>query len=373
MEISEIKQQIKLMQEKITAFRNTIDIDAKEAQLKGYEGIMLSAGFWDDQRNAQEIINAMNQIKSKTSKFNSFQNQVEDLTTLLEILLEEPDDDLMKELKTASATVATELTSFELELLLSGSYDANNAILELHPGAGGTESQDWAEMLYRMYTRYAQMKGYQLELLSYQAGEEAGIKSVSFKVKGENAFGFLKSERGVHRLVRISPFDSAGKRHTSFCSCDVMPEFTGDINIEVCDEDIKVDTYRASGAGGQHINTTDSAVRITHLPTGTIVTCQSGRSQIKNRETAIEMLKSKLYQIELDKQATELASIRGEVKEIGWGSQIRSYVFHPYSLVKDNRTGHEVANISAVMDGDLDGFIDAYLRSTVGIGNETLH
>jgi len=219
-------------------------------------------------------------------------------------------------------------------------------------------------MLYRMYTRYAEKKGYKLELLNYQAGDEAGIKSVSFKVKGLNAYGFLKSERGVHRLVRISPFDSAGKRHTSFCSCDVMPEFEGEINIEVQDEDIKVDTFRASGAGGQHINTTDSAVRMTHIPTGVIVTCQSQRSQLKNRETALQMLKSKLYQLELDKQTSELATIRGEVKEIGWGSQIRSYVFHPYSLVKDNRTGYEVGNANGVMDGELDELIDAYLRKT---------
>lgn len=363
MEIFEIKKEIKLMQEKIIAFRMALELEEKVAKIKEYNDIMQKPSFWDDQRVAQEVINAMNQIKSKVERFYEFSAKIDDLATELEMVLEEPDDELITSLGTSVSTAGRELTTFELEILLSEPHDANNAILELHPGAGGTESQDWAQMLYRMYTRYAEKKGYKLELLDYQAGDEAGIKSVSFKVKGENAYGFLKSERGVHRLVRISPFDSGGRRHTSFCSCDVMPEFVGEINIEVRDEDIKVDTYRASGAGGQHINTTDSAVRMTHLPTGTIVTCQNQRSQIKNREAAMQMLKSKLYQLELENQASELATIRGEVKEIGWGSQIRSYVFHPYSLVKDNRTGYEVGNTGAVMDGEIEGFIDAYLRN----------
>ena len=362
MEMFEIKKEIKSMADKITAFRTALNVVEKEVEIQKYEAIMQAPGFWDDQRGAQTTINAMNAIKSKVERFYEFAQRVEDLEVELEMVLEEPDDDLIADLGATVAMTRTELSTFELEILLSGPHDANSAILELHPGAGGTESQDWAQMLYRMYTRYAEKKGYKVELLDYQAGDEAGIKSVSFKVKGLNAYGFLKSERGVHRLVRISPFDSGGRRHTSFCSCDVMPEFEGEINIEVKDEDIKVDTYRASGAGGQHINTTDSAVRITHTPTGTIVTCQSQRSQIKNREAAMQMLKAKLYQLELDKQAAELASIRGEVKEIGWGSQIRSYVFHPYSLVKDARTSYEVGNTSAVMDGELDGFIDAYLR-----------
>lgn len=350
------------MQEKVAAFRQALAVAEKEKAVKKYEEIMQEPGFWDDQRGAQETINAMNAIKSKVERFYEFAGRIEDLTVELEMILEEPDDALITDLGASVLTADTELSAFELEILLSGPHDANSAILELHPGAGGTESQDWAEMLYRMYTRFAEKKGYKLEVLDYQVGDVAGIKSVSFKVKGLNAYGYLKSERGVHRLVRISPFDSGGRRHTSFCSCDVMPEFEGEINVEVKDEDIKVDTYRASGAGGQHINTTDSAVRITHIPTGTIVTCQNLRSQIKNRDAAFQMLKSKLYQLELDKQAAELAAIRGEVKEIGWGSQIRSYVFHPYSLVKDTRTGYEVGNTGAVMDGDLDGFIDAYLR-----------
>ena len=363
MEIFEIKREIKSMQEKIEGFRTALDLETKEAKIKEYDTLMQAPGFWDDQRGAQEVINDMNQVKSKVERFYEFETQVEELAIELEMILEEPDDELVTDLGTSVTTSHQALSAFELEILLSGPHDANNAILELHPGAGGTESQDWAEMLYRMYTRYAEKKGYKIELLDYQAGDEAGIKSVSFKIKGENAYGYLKSERGVHRLVRISPFDSGGRRHTSFCSCDVMPEFEGDINIEVRDEDVKVDTYRASGAGGQHVNTTDSAVRLTHLPTNTIVTCQNQRSQIKNRDAAMQMLKSKLYQLELDKQASELAAIRGDVKEIGWGSQIRSYVFHPYSLVKDNRTGYEVGNTGAVMDGELDGFIDAYLRN----------
>ena len=363
MEIFEIKREIKSMQEKIASFRTALDLEEKEKKIEAYTALMQAPGFWDDGRGAQETINAMNAIKSKVERFYEIETQIEELTIELELVLEEPDDDLIIDLGTSVTTVDQELSAFELEILLSGPHDANSAILELHPGAGGTESQDWAQMLYRMYTRYAEKKGYKVEVLDYQAGEEAGIKSVAFKVKGVNAYGFLKSERGVHRLVRISPFDSAGKRHTSFCSCDVMPEIEGEINIEIRDEEIKVDTYRASGAGGQHVNTTDSAVRMTHLPTGMIVTFQNQRSQIKNRESALQMLKSKLYQQELDKQASELAAIRGEVKEIGWGSQIRSYVFHPYSLVKDNRTGHEIGNTDAVMNGDLDGFIDAYLKN----------
>ena len=363
MELFEIKQMINEMGEKVTIFESALAIDEKLKQIANFDALMVMPGFWDDQRGAQEVINAANAIKNKVAKFKHFEESVADLEVELEMILEEEDDDLLAEFASYVKQLFTNLLDFELEVLLSGPHDSASAILELHPGAGGTESQDWAQMLYRMYTRYAEKKGYKVELIDYQAGDEAGIKSVTFKVNGENAYGFLKSERGVHRLVRISPFDSGGRRHTSFCSCDVMPEFTGDINIEIKDEDLKVDTYRASGAGGQHVNTTDSAVRMTHIPTGTVVTCQTQRSQIKNREAALTMLKSKLHQLELDKQEAELASIRGEVKDIGWGSQIRSYVFHPYSLVKDTRTSHEVGNVGAVMDGEIDGFIDAYLRN----------
>ena len=281
---------------------------------------------------------------------------------LTEMVAEEPDEDLEQELVQRLQTLAEQMKTYELSMLLDEPYDHNNAILELHPGAGGTESQDWGSMLLRMYTRWSEQHGYQVETLDYQAGDEAGIKSVTLLIKGYNAYGYLKSEKGVHRLVRISPFDSAKRRHTSFCSVDVMPELDGNIDIEVNPDDIRVDVFRASGAGGQHINKTSSAVRITHEPTGIVVSSQAQRSQFQNRDTAMNMLKAKLYQLELEKQEQEAAALRGEQLEIGWGSQIRSYVFHPYSMVKDHRTNHETGNVQAVMDGDLDGFIDAYLK-----------
>ncbi|BAB07324.1 peptide chain release factor 2 in translation [Halalkalibacterium halodurans C-125] len=282
-----------------------------------------------------------------------------------ELCKEETDADLQQELEQGLKGLVKELNEFELQLLLNEPYDKNNAILELHPGAGGTESQDWASMLLRMYTRWAENKGYKVETLDYLPGDEAGVKSVTLLIKGHNAYGYLKAEKGVHRLVRISPFDSSGRRHTSFVSCEVMPELDDSVEIEISTEDLKIDTYRSSGAGGQHVNTTDSAVRITHLPTNTVVTCQSERSQIKNRERAMKMLQAKLLQLKLEEQQKELAEIRGEQKEIGWGSQIRSYVFHPYSMVKDHRTNVEVGNTNAVMDGEIDSFIDAYLRWNV--------
>src|SRR5699024_5002778 len=271
--------------------------------------------------------------------------------------------ELLEELTTELESLSNKVSDFELNMLLSEPYDKNNAILELHPGAGGTESQDWASILLRMYQRWAESKNFKVETLNYLAGDEAGVKSVTLLIKGHNAYGYLKTEKGVHRLVRISPFDSSGRRHTSFVSCDVSPELDDDVEIEVNSDDLKIDTYRSSGAGGQHVNTTDSAVRITHLPTNTIVNCQSERSQIKNREQAMKMLKSKLYQLEIEKKQQELAEIRGEQKEIGWGSQIRSYIFHPYTMVKDHRTKMDIGNVDSVIDGNIDPFIDAYLRS----------
>ena len=324
---------------------------------------MLMPDFWNDQNGAQAVINEANGIKAIVNEYNDLLSSQENLEMTLELLREEPDADLHEELEKELQDFQAKVADFELQMLLSEPYDKNNAILELHPGAGGTESQDWGSMLLRMYQRWADKRGFKVETLDYLPGDEAGIKSVTLKISGHNAYGYLKAEKGVHRLVRISPFDSSGRRHTSFVSCDIMPEFNDEIEIDVRTEDLKVDTYRATGAGGQHINTTDSAVRITHIPTGVVVQCQSERSQIKNREAAMKMLKSKLYQLEIEKQQAQLDEIRGEQKEIGWGSQIRSYVFHPYSMVKDHRTGEETGNTGAVMDGDLDAFINAYLRS----------
>ncbi|GAQ19219.1 peptide chain release factor 2 [Oceanobacillus picturae] len=327
---------------------------------------MADPGFWDDQEAAQKVINEVNGLKSYSENFEALEERIENLEVSYELVKEENDQELFQELSGEMTEIISDINEFELLMLLSEPYDANNAILELHPGAGGTESQDWASMLLRMYQRWAEAKDFKVEMLDYLAGEEAGVKSVTLLIKGHNAYGYLKAEKGVHRLVRISPFDSSGRRHTSFASCDIMPEMSDDVDIDIRTEDLKVDTYRASGAGGQHVNTTDSAVRITHVPTNVIVTCQNERSQIKNREAAMKMLKSKLYQLEIEKQQQELAEIRGEQKEIGWGSQIRSYVFHPYSMVKDHRTNTEMGNTQAVMDGEIDPFIDAYLRSQMG-------
>ncbi|MFD2045001.1 peptide chain release factor 2 [Ornithinibacillus salinisoli] len=363
MELVEIRNELDKMNTRVAEFRGSLDLDTKNARIQELELEMTDPGFWDDQSNAQKVIDEANVLKSYVNKFEEIAARLDDLEVSYELVKEENDEELFVELNEESIALRKDINDFELQLLLSEPYDANNAILELHPGAGGTESQDWASMLLRMYQRWAENKGFSVETLDYLPGEEAGVKSVTLLIKGHNAYGYLKAEKGVHRLVRISPFDSSGRRHTSFASCEIMPELSDDVDIDVKTEDIKVDTYRASGAGGQHVNTTDSAVRITHLPTNSVVTCQNERSQIKNREAAMKMLKAKLYQLEIEKQQQELADIRGEQKEIGWGSQIRSYVFHPYSMVKDHRTNVEVGNTQGVMDGDLDPFIDAYLRS----------
>ncbi|MDF2947672.1 MAG: prfB [Bacillales bacterium] len=332
-------------------------------RIEDLEHLMSDPDFWNDQTAAQAIINESNAIKGQVDSFLNMNDSYENLVLTYELVREEYDEDLVNELTQEVKTLVATMEDFELEMLLNEPYDKNSAILELHPGAGGTESQDWGSMLLRMYTRWAEKRGFKVETLDYLPGDEAGIKSVTLSIKGHNAYGYLKAEKGVHRLVRISPFDASGRRHTSFVSCDVMPEFDDEIEVDIRTEDLKIDTYRASGAGGQHINTTDSAVRITHIPSGAVVTCQTERSQIKNRERAMKMLKAKLYQIEIDKQQAQLNDIRGEQKEIGWGSQIRSYVFHPYSLVKDHRTNTEVGNTQAVMDGDIGIFIDAFLRA----------
>lgn len=322
-------------------------------------------GFWDDMEASSKVLQKTKQLKNKVDKFETLCGEREDLLVLIEMMQEEPDESMEEAIQSAYAQLAEKLEQMKLDTLLSGPYDKNNAIIALHAGAGGTEAQDWAQMLMRMYLRWAERHGFSTKVLDLLDGEEAGVKSASILIEGENAYGYLKCEKGVHRLVRISPFDASGRRHTSFASLDVMPEFDDDIEINISPEDLRVDTYRASGAGGQHVNKTESAVRITHLPTGVVVSCQTERSQIQNRETAMKMLKSKLLEIAEREKMEKIEDIKGEMKEIGWGSQIRSYVFHPYTMAKDHRTDFEVGNIGAVMDGELDGFIQAYLKANV--------
>ena len=323
---------------------------------------MLASDFWDDNQKAQKIVSSLNEAKSTYDSINQLTDQMEELEMALELFDETEDDELIQEAEKIVETLDKDLTDYETLLLLSGEHDDNNAILEIHPGAGGTESQDWGSILLRMYQRFADKHQFKVEVVDYQAGEEAGIKSVTLEIQGAKAYGLLQSEKGVHRLVRISPFDSNSRRHTSFASVEVTPVIDDTIEIEINDDDLRVDTYRASGAGGQHVNKTDSAVRITHLPTGITVQSQAQRSQLQNREQAMAMLKSRLYLLEQEEKEKELAALRGEQKEIAWGSQIRSYVFHPYSMVKDHRTDHETGNAQAVVDGELDPFIDAYLQ-----------
>lgn len=325
---------------------------------------MEAPGYWDDVERSQAGMKELNSLKEERQKADRLQEQYEDIETLLEMGYEENDESLIPEIKSELDRFAEELETMRIQTLLSGEYDRENAIVTLHAGAGGTESCDWTGMLYRMYGRWADAHGFSVEVLDYLEGEEAGIKSVTFEVSGENAYGYLKSEKGVHRLVRISPFNAAGKRQTSFASCDVMPDIEGDIDIEVNPEELRIDTYRSSGAGGQHINKTSSAVRITHMPTGIVVQCQNERSQHQNKDKAMQMLKAKLYLLEQQKQAEKLSGIRGEVSDIAWGSQIRSYVMQPYTMVKDHRTNAETSNVDAVMDGRLDPFINAYLKWT---------
>ena len=318
---------------------------------------MEAPGYWDQVEQSQAGMRELNTLKEEKQKFEDLQGQYEDIETLLEMGYEEDDPSLIPEIQSELDEFVEKFETMRIKTLLSG-----NAILKLNAGAGGTESCDWAGMLYRMYTRWAERKGFTVEVLDYLEGDEAGIKSVTFQVNGENAYGYLKSEKGVHRLVRISPFNAQGKRQTSFVSCDVMPDIEDEIDIEINPDDLRVDTYRSSGAGGQHINKTSSAIRITHLPTGIVVQCQNERSQHQNKDKAMQMLKAKLYLLEQQKQAEKLSGIRGEVSDIAWGNQIRSYVMQPYTLVKDHRTGAEVSNVDAVMDGKIDPFINAYLK-----------
>ncbi|BAK46176.1 hypothetical protein CXIVA_02090 [Clostridium sp. SY8519] len=323
---------------------------------------MEAPDFWNDPEESSKKTQELKSKKDDIAVYQKLKGLMEDMEVMIEMGNEENDPSVIPELEAMAEDLKQTMEETKVKTLLSGEYDRNNAIVTLHSGAGGTEACDWVSMLYRMYTRWAESKGFQVEVLDYLDGDEAGIKSVTFQVNGENAFGLLKSERGVHRLVRISPFNAAGKRQTSFASCDVMPEIDQEIDIEIRDEDIRVDTYRSSGAGGQHINKTSSAIRITHLPTGIVVQCQNERSQHMNKDKAMQMLKSKLYLLEQEKNAAKQADIRGEVTDIGWGNQIRSYVMQPYTMVKDLRTGEETGNVSSVMDGNLDPFINAYLK-----------
>ncbi len=323
---------------------------------------MEEPSFWDDPEEAQKLTKELKDLKGTLDTMDGLDESCQDILTLIEMGYEEEDPDMVQEIEEEIKSFEETFEGIRIQTLLSGEYDTCDAIITLHAGAGGTESCDWANMLYRMYSRWAQNKGFSLEVLDYLEGDVAGIKAVTFEVHGENAYGYLKSEKGVHRLVRISPYNAAGKRQTSFVSCDVMPEIDKDINIEIADDDIRIDTYRSSGAGGQHINKTSSAIRITHLPTGIVVQCQNERSQHHNKDKAMQMLKSKLQLLKEQEQADKVSDIRGEVKEIGFGNQIRSYVMQPYTMVKDHRTNVENSNVQAVMDGDIDRFINAYLK-----------
>ena len=341
------------------------DLEGKEKRLAENNALMAEADFWNDQKKAQKIIRESNQLKALIETHHSLTDAFAELSEGISELSSSFDEDMNELISEEYVETMKKFEAFEIQVLLSSPYDDHNAILEIHPGAGGTEAMDWASMLYRMYMRWAERKGFKIELMDYQEGEEAGMKSCSVLIQGPMAYGYLKAESGVHRLVRISPFDSNARRHTSFASVEIMPEFEDDLEIEIDDKDLEVITMRASGAGGQHINKTDSAVRMTHIPSGITVFCQSQRSQIQNREACLNMLKSKLLQLKIRENEERAAAVRGEVKANEWGSQIRSYVFAPYTMVKDLRTGYEAGNVQAVMDGEIDGFIDSYLRSMI--------
>ncbi|WP_443935500.1 peptide chain release factor 2 [Phascolarctobacterium faecium] len=361
--IEEYKPEIAALKQKLEEMRGSLDVVVKEDRIAELEHKMGAPGFWDEPETAQKTAQAVTQLKEEVETFRSLETRVEDLEVLCELALEEDDESLLPEMEETLASIRTDVEHLELGMLLNGEYDANNAILTLHAGAGGTEAQDWTSMLLRMFSRFAEREGYEVEMLDYLPGDEAGVKSATLQINGHNAYGYLRSEKGVHRLVRISPFDANARRHTSFAAVDVMPELDDSVAIDINPADLKVDTYRASGAGGQHVNKTSSAVRMTHLPTGIIVQCQTQRSQIQNRERCLQLLRAKLYEYERAKQDALKSDIAGDYQDIEWGSQIRSYVFQPYKLVKDHRTNAETGNVQAVMDGGLEMFVEAYLRS----------
>ena len=359
-QIEELKLNIRDLSGKLKGIGDSLNIPKLQEELETLVKEQHKADFWDDVKNAQQVSQRAKNIEDKIADYQKLCKRLSDVTDLLELC--DGDEGLLAETAQELASIDTDVNEMHIATLLNGKFDANNAILTLHAGAGGTEAQDWAQMLYRMYTRYCERRGYKVALLDWLDGEEAGLKSVTFQVNGANAYGYLKAEKGVHRLVRISPFDAQKRRHTSFASLEVMPELVQDNDVVIDDKDLKVDTYRSSGAGGQHVNKTESAIRITHLPTGIVVSCQTQRSQIQNREQAMMMLKSKLAELKEREQMEEALSIKGEIKKIEWGSQIRSYVFCPYTLVKDHRTNFENANIADVMDGNIQPFIEDYLQ-----------
>ena len=340
----------------------SLNLDAKKERIAELSRYMEAPDFWDDPERSQKMTKELKSLEDTVKSYTTLSTQYDDISELIEMGYEENDPEVIPVIQESLDEFTTNLEALRLITLLNGEYDKNNAIIRLNAGAGGTEACDWSGMLYRMYTRYADRNGFSVEVLDMLDGDEAGIKSVTFQVNGENAYGYLKSEKGVHRLVRISPFNAAGKRQTSFVSCDVMPEIEEDLDVEINDDDLRIDTYRSSGAGGQHINKTSSAIRITHLPTGIVVTCQNERSQFQNKDKAMQMLKAKLYMLKQQENEEKISGIRGEVKDIAWGNQIRSYVLQPYTMVKDHRTGASSGNAGAVLDGDIDLFISAYLR-----------
>ena len=361
-ELDEIKYRLTPYEKELDEIKDALDLQNKEERIIELERTMEAPGFWDDMDKAQKYMKELKNLKDSIETYNNLKSLYDDILVLIEMGEESEDAEIAEEAKSSMDEFASKVDEVKIKTLLSGEYDKYNAILKLNAGAGGTESCDWTSMLYRMYTRWAESKGFTTQVLDFLEGEEAGIKSITVQINGENAYGYLKSERGVHRLVRISPFNAAGKRQTSFASCDVMPDIEEDLDVEINDDDIRIDTYRSSGAGGQHINKTSSAIRITHLPTGIVVQCQNERSQLQNKDKAMKMLKAKLYLSKQQEEQEKKLGIRGEIKEIGWGSQIRSYVMQPYTMVKDHRTNEETGNVSSVLDGNIDQFINAYLK-----------
>lgn len=360
--IEELKSNINTMYEQLGNLYHSLNIENLESEHSKLYSLISKNNFYDDLEKAQDTLKKVKQLEDVIQRYGNLKLELDDLKTLVDLAIEENDESFFPEIQTTVQNLQKEFNEALIASLLKDEYDKNDSILTLHAGAGGTESQDWVEMLLRMYTRWAERHSYKTQILDMLMGDEAGIKSVSILIEGSNAYGYTKSEKGIHRLVRISPFDAAKRRHTSFASVDVMPKLDDEISVDINPEDLKIDTFRASGAGGQHINKTESAIRITHVPTGLVVSCQTQRSQHQNRDFAMTMLKAKLFELERSKQKERISELKGEQKEVAWGNQIRSYVFCPYTLVKDHRTGFEFGNVEAVMDGEIDGFINAYLK-----------